>query len=62
MAKQSNLNMQKAYRHMVEAYSERYRFAAYSEDARDEYSSSDSEYSFSESEHDKYVPQNSAVS
>ena len=40
---------------MVEAYSERYRFTAYSEDARDEYSSTDSDYSFSESERDKYV-------
>ena len=47
--------MQKAYRDMVEAYSERYRFAAYSEDFRDEYPSSDSDYSLSESEHEKYV-------
>ena len=53
LASYSNLKMHKAYRDMVEDYSERYRFAAYSEDRREEYSSSDSDYSFSDSEHDK---------
>ena len=47
--------MHRAYRDMVDDYSERYRFAAYYEDHREEYSSNDSDYSFSESEHDKYV-------
>ena len=47
--------MHRAYRDMVDDYSERYRFAAYYEDHREEYSSNDSDYSFSESERDKLV-------